>query len=438
MNNDKDTTAYFEKMKKLSLTPKMRDSLRASLLEYARFHSAQGSVRIAEEARSMKQMPSSIAFIRRITINLRTMTAAIILMALLLGGGTSYAAQGAVPGDILYPVKVDVNDNVRSALALSDEAKASVQADLLKERLEEAETLAADGKLSASTSAALSARVASHYEAAIAHSNEAAARGDLSAATDVRASLSGAVHAYSRLLNNLDAHVHGNDSKKLVSLLDSYSADVASEQAAASTSVAKSSTAANDVAVALGHTNAALAQVRVDLVAQKASLSTSTYAEIASQLSLAESYQSDAKRLLSEKQYADAYTTAQSAIVRVNLAENMLGSSVRLHSHTKVDLDTLFGNGKEDEHASSSLRANTQATSSAESRERENTEVNGHARTQSTTSVGAGTHAESQDRENENDRTQLKAESSTSIGAESDDGNTTLEGSLRGGLQFDF
>src|SRR3989344_2653662 len=58
--------------------------------------------------------------------------AAIALAVLLGGGGTSLAAQAALPGDVLYPVKVNINEEVRGVFALSAEA----QAERMKARIE--------------------------------------------------------------------------------------------------------------------------------------------------------------------------------------------------------------------------------------------------------------------------------------------------------------
>lgn len=87
-----------------------------------------------------------------------------VLAFVLVGGGVSYAAEGSVPGDALYPVKVKVNENVVSALAVSDEAKARWEARLAERRLEEAEVLAADGRLDEDTGAELEERFREHAE----------------------------------------------------------------------------------------------------------------------------------------------------------------------------------------------------------------------------------------------------------------------------------
>ncbi len=76
---------------------------------------------------------------------------AILLFILVSAGGTAFAAEGTLPGDVLYPVKISVNEQVQSALAFSPSAKAEVHASLAERRLEEAEALASVGKLDVKT-----------------------------------------------------------------------------------------------------------------------------------------------------------------------------------------------------------------------------------------------------------------------------------------------
>lgn len=70
------------------------------------------------------------------------------VMILVLGGGSlSYAAEYALPGDTLYPVKIYVNEEVHGALVLSPEARASWATKRAERRIKEAKTLAAAGRL---------------------------------------------------------------------------------------------------------------------------------------------------------------------------------------------------------------------------------------------------------------------------------------------------
>ncbi len=66
---------------------------------------------------------------------------AAILSLMLAGGGVSYAAEGAMPGDTLYPVKVRVNEEVRAALTLDAEAKAQWETARAERRLNETRAL---------------------------------------------------------------------------------------------------------------------------------------------------------------------------------------------------------------------------------------------------------------------------------------------------------
>ena len=71
----------------------------------------------------------------------------IALLIVASAGGASYAAEGAMPGDWLYPVKLQINERVVSALAFSDEAEADWQIKLVGRRLAEAEELAVENGL---------------------------------------------------------------------------------------------------------------------------------------------------------------------------------------------------------------------------------------------------------------------------------------------------
>ncbi len=81
-------------------------------------------------------------------LSYRYLMTIVLLLALLAGGGTSLAAEQALPGDALYPVKVDIMEPIRATLAVSPEAKAKWQTRVAERRLEEGERLLASGSLS--------------------------------------------------------------------------------------------------------------------------------------------------------------------------------------------------------------------------------------------------------------------------------------------------
>lgn len=91
-----------------------------------------------------------------------------LLLFVLVGSGTASAAQGSLPGDLLYPVKVSINEKVEAALAPSVAAKAEVAARQAERRVEEAQELAAQGRLDEKTADALTESFDAHAAQAVA------------------------------------------------------------------------------------------------------------------------------------------------------------------------------------------------------------------------------------------------------------------------------
>ena len=75
------------------------------------------------------------------------MVFAVFAIMLIAGGSTVFAAKGALPGDILYPVKIHFNEKIESFAALNTKDAAQVAVLHAENRLKEIETLKADGKL---------------------------------------------------------------------------------------------------------------------------------------------------------------------------------------------------------------------------------------------------------------------------------------------------
>lgn len=70
-----------------------------------------------------------------------------LLIIVVTGGGVASAAEGAIPGDVLYPVKIEVNEKIRTAFAKTPVAKYRLAVELVERRLEEAERLEDRGQL---------------------------------------------------------------------------------------------------------------------------------------------------------------------------------------------------------------------------------------------------------------------------------------------------
>jgi hypothetical protein len=82
--------------------------------------------------------------------------------------GVSYAAIDALPGDLLYPVKVDVNEEVKTALLTTNEDRLEWERERAELRLEEASQLASEGRLNTELTNEVSRRFAKHADSIVA------------------------------------------------------------------------------------------------------------------------------------------------------------------------------------------------------------------------------------------------------------------------------
>jgi len=92
----------------------------------------------------------------------RLAVAAMFAAVVITSGGTSFAASGALPGEALYSIKVNINEEIQSFVAPNPTAKAKVEVSRTEKRLEEAESLSKSGKLNAKTQAIIETNLERH------------------------------------------------------------------------------------------------------------------------------------------------------------------------------------------------------------------------------------------------------------------------------------
>lgn len=83
----------------------------------------------------------------------------LLALAAAIGGGLSFEASSALPGDPLYAYKLEVNERVEDMLAYTSAAKAKLHLALLSGRLAEARELAVHGRLDASAQTTITEQV---------------------------------------------------------------------------------------------------------------------------------------------------------------------------------------------------------------------------------------------------------------------------------------
>lgn len=138
----------------ISLTPSEHERMRGVLHAYMEMKPVRSSQSIATIST------------QHWFFSLRPVAAVLVLMLFVSSAGVSYAAENALPGDALYTVKTSINEPVRGALAVSASAKVAWATSVAGERMKEAATLAAEGRLSSTTQQELQTSFETHAQEA--------------------------------------------------------------------------------------------------------------------------------------------------------------------------------------------------------------------------------------------------------------------------------
>lgn len=151
---------HFEKLLreaagKTALTHEERARMRTLLAEYAAL-------------KPVREKPAPHAvFSGARAVVLRLPAFAALVLTIGLGAfGVAYAAEGALPGDVLYPMKVAVTEPLRLAFSSANE-QAPLHLTFAEERLKEAAALARSGRLTGETETALAQNFSENAQAAL-------------------------------------------------------------------------------------------------------------------------------------------------------------------------------------------------------------------------------------------------------------------------------
>lgn len=276
---------------------------------------------------------------------------AVIAIVALLGGGTSFAAQGALPGGILYPVKVGFNEQVVAALQFSSEAKANYEALLAERRLDEASSLAVQGKLDSSESADLESRFAAHAAKVKERINEMEAKGNIRAAADFSSRFETSLKAHDEILIKLqekDSDVKDIEIKANAALGDILGVRIRLESKIASSTAEENGT---DVKTAAeGKVNAAtnvISSVRSYLENKKDKLGAQATANAEARLAVADSLVVQAKARIEAGAYGEAFNIGNHAIRVAQDARTLIEAKIELE--VDVELPRLQNTDWNDE-----------------------------------------------------------------------------------------
>ncbi|MFA6495133.1 MAG: DUF5667 domain-containing protein [Candidatus Paceibacterota bacterium] len=188
----------FEKTRTLALTDGERATVRQRVILFMREH----PVPHAEFVRPFEWIRA--VFYKPIPLKLKYVMPLLLILALLAsGGGVSYAAQGSLPGDVLYPVKVDINEPIAGAFQFGTQAQAQWNAELAQSRLQEAEQLAAQNKLTPQIQAQVATRLQDAVAAAQNGVTQLQDKNQVAVAAQVNNDLETALRVHAAILTRL-------------------------------------------------------------------------------------------------------------------------------------------------------------------------------------------------------------------------------------------
>ncbi len=166
---------------KIRMDEASRARMRAHLSEYVQFRPIRvhGSRHVRHHYR----------FATFFSSHIRPMPVIAAILVVAISGGTVAASESALPGDILYSVKVRVTEEVQAALARTPKAQADWAIVRAERRLEEAATLALGGNLNDTTRAELEINLDEHMRSAAKSRQQLEGEKNDSAAADVRTSI---------------------------------------------------------------------------------------------------------------------------------------------------------------------------------------------------------------------------------------------------------
>lgn len=159
---------FSQQFKKQSESIRMRASekhaLEQRLLSYMEYHP------LPKEVAVKKEKPAAAGIVsepfRVFKFNPWYLRGAASTFAIFFVVAIPIYAEKAVPGDTLYPVKIQFNEEIRSGLALSPYAKVAWETERVERRITEARLLADEGKLTEEAETQVAEAVKTHTDTA--------------------------------------------------------------------------------------------------------------------------------------------------------------------------------------------------------------------------------------------------------------------------------
>lgn len=186
----------------IKLTRPEKKHFRLELLKFMDAHDVKND----KKASISFEKTNPFTWLHSLTQNvLRFKSAAfIVVVVVLLSSGAALAAQNSLPGDFLYPVKISFIEKIEGSFAVSLQAKAEFEQNLVERRLREAEELATNNRLNAQIKNGIAMNLEEHSTAFHKNINQLKQENQLQSAIDTTSNFTISLKVHSKILAALE------------------------------------------------------------------------------------------------------------------------------------------------------------------------------------------------------------------------------------------
>jgi hypothetical protein len=134
------------------------------------------------------------------------------LLLFFTGSEVIFAANSALPGEPLYPIKININEKVESFLAVSPKAKAEVKIEQALTRLKEAEQLSSQNKLTPKNKYEIKNKFSAQIESVSQSITKLRENGDSRDASEINGNLKKSLENQTYILSELNIEMESQST----------------------------------------------------------------------------------------------------------------------------------------------------------------------------------------------------------------------------------
>jgi tetratricopeptide (TPR) repeat protein len=273
-----------------------------------------------------------------------------LIIALLLGGGTSAVAETSLPGDLTYQIKVNVNENIRSMLAISTESQTKWDARRVEKRIEEIEKLLEKKELDEKKTLEVEARLDAQVKRFEDGIKKLSDKKQYGAAAEINSNFGASINAHQDILIKLeekDASLAAR-IRPIFSKLNLYTNSSETSRVKIESDISANNGPEMQVS-AEGKMKSA--QNKIDEVSKflenkKSSVSTEVYTSASTKLDIAKQAVVEGNTYISAKNYSSAFSSFQRASRLAQEAKLALNSGINIKIDAGIKIEDNKDSGK--------------------------------------------------------------------------------------------